>query len=176
MIPLWQVKFYVKEVYLQRIIQTRLLSNTDKGKLFFNCHIFRKVMSIFISFLFHSVLSENNLKKIQHGFQKKKGHTLALCSKKINPDNSLLRLHKAQYRNHHYGSERSRDLHTCHLKPTPKHTLDWKTNEPQNMSWNNYDFCSWCGVCFFSLSPSFFFLSFSYAENLGIQNTPKSYM
>ena len=56
------------------------------------------------------------------------------------------------------------DLHMCYGKPRTGHILDWKTNEPQNMPRNIYD--SFCFVLFFQ---------FSYAENLGVQNMPKSY-
>ena len=46
-----------------------------------------------------------------------------------------------------------------------EHIVDWKTNKLQNMSRNIYD-----------LPPTFpFFFSFSYAENLSVQSTPKSY-
>ena len=55
------------------------------------------------------------------------------------------------------------DLHMCYRKPRTGHILDWKTNEPQNMPRNIYD-------SFFVL-----FFQFSYAENLGVQNMPKSY-
>ena len=75
----------------------------------------------------------------------------------------------------HYGSEKSRDLHMSHRKPRNGHIPDWKTNEPQtktnepqNMSSNIYDFF----ILFFSFFSRF---KFSYAENLGVQNTPKSY-
>ena len=71
-------------------------------------------------------------------------------------------LHKAQYRNQHYGSERSWDLDMCHLKPRTGHILDWKTNKPQNMDRNNYIF-----VCEIFV--------FWYAENWGVQNMPKLY-
>ena len=40
------------------------------------------------------------------------------------PENSVLRLHKVQYRNLHYGNERS-DLHLSHRKPRTGHILDW---------------------------------------------------
>ena len=49
-------------------------------------------------------------------------------------------------------------------KPRTGHILDEKTNKSQNMSRNIYDH-----ICFD------FFLDISYAVNLGIQNTPKSY-
>ena len=52
------------------------------------------------------------------------------------PQDSVPRLHNAQYRNQHYGSERSWDLHMCHWKPRTKHIPDWKINKPQNMSQN----------------------------------------
>ena len=70
-----------------------------------------------------------------------------------------------QYRNQHHDSERYRDLYMCHQKPRTRHILDWKTNELQNMSRNI------CDRIF--VVESFVF---SYAENSGIQNMPKSYI
>ena len=48
----------------------------------------------------------------------------------------MLRLHKAQHRNQHYGSERSQDLHMmCHWKPRTGHIPDLKKNQnrPKNI-------------------------------------------
>jgi len=79
------------------------------------------------------------------------------------PENSVLRRHKVQYRNQHHDSERYRDLYMCHQNPRTRHILDRKTNELQNMSRNI------CDRIF--VVESFVF---SYAENSGIQNMPKS--
>ena len=57
---------------------------------------FRKVKSI--SFPFHFVLSENNLKIISTQLPEK-WQMLVLCSRNTSPKNSVLRLHKAQHRN-----------------------------------------------------------------------------
>ena len=70
-------------------------------------------------------------------------------------ENPVLKLHKAQHRNQHYGIERLRDLHMHHWKPTTLHILDWKINEPQNIF-------------------IFEFSYFLYAENLN-QNARKLY-
>ena len=70
-----------------------------------------------------------------------------------------------QYRNQHHGRVRLWNLHMCRWKPELGilNILDWRTNELQNMSRNTDDF--------FGL----FSLRFSYAENLQVQNMPKSY-
>ena len=59
------------------------------------------------------------------------------------PKNSVPRLCKAQYRNWHYGSERSQDLHMCQWKPRTRHIPDWKTNEPhvQKYLWSLFRMC-----------------------------------
>ena len=79
------------------------------------------------------------------------------------PENSVPRLHKVQHRNWHYGSERSQCLHVCHWKTRIGHILDWKTNKPQKMSANISD------TVFAKL------FTFSYAENVSVQNMFKSY-
>ena len=61
--------------------------------------------------------------------------------------------------------EQQEDLRMCHQNPRTGHILDWKTNEPQNMPRNIYDFYLFITKMF----------SFLYAENLGIQNMPKLY-
>ena len=61
------------------------------------------------------------------------------------PENSVSRLHKAQWRNWHYGSVRLWVLHV------PLKTQNWKTNELQNMSRNTYEHRV------FSLNFHFFF-------------------
>ena len=68
-------------------------------------------------------------------------HTL---QRKYNPcfkllENSVLTLCKMQYRNWHYSSKKSRDLHRCHQKPRTGLIPDWKMNKLQNMSRNIYD-------------------------------------
>ena len=64
---------------------------------------------------------------------------LRLCRGNTSPKNSVPRLHKAQHRTKTTAAKRSRDLHMCHHKPRTGHILDWKTNEPQNMSRNTHD-------------------------------------
>ena len=105
------------------------------------------------SFPFHFVPSENNF----NTSSRKMANACTLQWKNRPcfdlPKNSVPRLDKAQYRNWHYGSARSWDLHMCHGKPRTGHILDWTTNEPQNMPRNIYD----CFVLFFQ---------FSHTENL----------
>ena len=79
------------------------------------------------------------------------------------PENSVLRLHKVQYRNQHYSSERLWHWHMHHGKPRTGHVQDWNTDELQNMSSNIDDRIKKKKIIFL------------YAENLGVQNMPKSY-
>ena len=95
--------------------------------------------------------------KCQHGFQKNgNAHTL---QQKYKPcfelsEHSVPRLHKAQYRNWHCGSERSGDSHMYHWEPrTGQSGLE---NKLQKYLW------------------FFFVFVFSYAENFSVQNMPKS--
>ena len=76
-------------------------------------------------------------------------------------ENSVPRLHKAQYRYWRHSSERSPNLHMHHQKPTTGHIPDWKTNTPQKMSKNIYDCISFLYFCKL------------HADNLGVQNMPK---
>ena len=63
-------------------------------------------------------------------------------------ENSAPRLHKAQYRN--YTTASGHKTYMCHPKPRTGQILDWKTNVPQNMSRNIYDwfFFSPFSVCY----------------------------
>ena len=56
---------------------------------------------------------------------------------------------------------RSQDLQMCHQKPRTGDFLEWKTNKLQ--------------ICLDIFMIIFWIFAFSYAENSGIQNTPKSY-
>ena len=86
------------------------------------------------SFPFHFVLSENNQKIISTQASRKMVNARTLQQKykpSIElPENSLPRLHKAQYRNQRRTSETLWDLYTHHWKLTTGHILDWKTNLP----------------------------------------------
>ena len=70
------------------------------------------------------------------------------------PENSVSRLHKAQWRNWHYGSVRLWVLHV------PLKTQNWKANELQNMSRNTYEHRVFSLNFLFFFPPffSFFFL------------------
>ena len=72
-----------------------------------------------------------------------------LSSGNMSPKNSVQMLHKTQYRNWHYGSQRSRDLHMSHRNPRTGHILDRKTNKLQNMFRNIYDHFLLLCFCFF---------------------------
>ena len=76
-------------------------------------------------------------------------------------ENSVPRLHKAQYRNTTAAS--SRKTYMCHPKPKTGQIPDWKTNVPQIMSRNIYDwgFFSPFFVCYDqSFFPPHFLLYF----------------
>ena len=115
----------------------------------------------FISFCSQWKESENNFnmasRKTEYACILQQNTSLPfICLK-----NSVLRLHKAQYRSRYYVSERFRDLHMCHPNPEKGHILDWKTNELQNMSKNIYN--------------DIFIIFILYAKNLSIQNMPQLY-
>ena len=84
-------------------------------------------------FPFYFVLSETNLKIISTWLSEKMANPCTFQQKQKPcfdlPKNSVLRLHKAQYRNRHYGSERSRGLHMCHPKPRIEDIPDGKTTK-----------------------------------------------
>ena len=49
-------------------------------------------------------------------------------------ENSVLKLHKAQHGNQHYGNESLQDLHMHHWKPTTLHILDSNLSMSQHIS------------------------------------------
>ena len=128
-------------------------------------------------------------------------------------ENSALRPHKAQYRNWHYSSERSRDPHMCHRKHWAQpiwdrkqtnlniflklfmiffssssscyffpcifsYTEDLRVPRTQHIWDRKQTNCNTClkKKLWSFFPPLFFFLLgvTSYAEDLGVQNTPKS--
>ena len=96
---------------------------------------------------------------------------LILCSGitslNLNLENSVLRPHKAQYRNWHYGSKRSRDLHMCHWKHRAQPIWDRKQT--------NLNTCLKLFMIFFFFFFVFFFFFFpcifSYTEDLRMPQT-----
>ena len=101
---------------------------------------FLKSQSIFISFPFHFVLRKKESENSSKTTSRKMANACTLQRKHKPyfqlPKNSVPRLHKVQYRNWHYGSERSWSLQMCPWKPRTGHIADLKTNKLQNMSWN----------------------------------------
>ena len=151
--------------------ETYLHSNTDKSlplqTLYRYLFFLIKKLECFHLFSIWFFLSENSLKIISTQLPEKMANAQTLQWKYkphlALPKNSVPRLHKVQHRNRHYGNERSQCLHVCHWKTRTGQILDWKTNKPQKMSGNISD----------SVFAELFI--FSYAENISIQNTFKSY-
>ena len=76
------------------------------------------------------------------------------------PKNSALRLHKAQYRNRHYGST---------LTHAPPKKQNWAYTALENKQTAKH-VQKYLRISFFP-----FWWVCSYAENLGVQSTPKLY-
>ena len=83
------------------------------------------------SFPFHFVPNENNFNKASQ--KTANTHTLQQkCKPHFElPENSVPRLHKVQYRNQHYGSERSQDIYV------PQKTQNWAHSWLEN-KWTTY--------------------------------------
>ena len=81
------------------------------------------------SFLFHFILFlVKIIWKCQHSFQKNGEHSYFATEIQASlwiAQEFMPRLHKAQYRNWHYSSERSRNLHMLYQKLRARHILGW---------------------------------------------------
>ena len=89
------------------------------------------------------------------------------------PQNSVLRQHKAQYRNQNHGSDRSWDWNMHHKKPEVGMFWPGKQTKPQKCLEIFLIFSSAFFLFFFLLLS--FVVIFSYAENLSVQNSHKLY-
>ena len=98
----------------------------------------QKSQSIFISFPFHVVLSENSLNTASRKMVN--AHTVSLCRGDTGLTLNCLRI---QYQddtkcntdtNTMAARSHKTYLHMCYQNPRTEHIPDWKTNELQNMS------------------------------------------